>query len=82
MGSAALPAGYRLVEGPPGLRDYLLLRDRAGLSPRRADQAEAALGGSWAAVHVLYEDDGRAVGMGRVLGDGGWYFHGRYGRAP
>jgi GNAT superfamily N-acetyltransferase len=53
----------------------LLLRERAGLSPKRQDQAEAALGGSWAAVHVVHEADGSTVGMGRVLGDGGWYFH-------
>jgi GNAT superfamily N-acetyltransferase len=55
--------------------DYLLVRERAGLSPRRPDQAQAALGGSWAAVHVVYEVDAATVGMGRLLGDGGWYFH-------
>jgi GNAT superfamily N-acetyltransferase len=75
MPSAALPAGYRLADGPPAAADYLLLRERAGLSPRRGDQADAALAGSWAAVHVLHDLDGQTVGMGRVLGDGGWYFH-------
>jgi GNAT superfamily N-acetyltransferase len=75
MNAAAAPAGYRLADGPPAIGDYLLLRDRAGLSPRRRDQAEAALGGSWAAVHVVHEVDARTVGMGRILGDGGWYFH-------
>jgi GNAT superfamily N-acetyltransferase len=75
MDSAALPAGYRLADGPPTVADYLLLRDRAGLSPRREDQARAALGGSWWAVHVQHEADDRTVGMGRLLGDGGWYFH-------
>ena len=75
MDSAALPAGYRLADGPPTVADYLLLRERAGLSPRRQDQAQAALAGSWAAVHVLYEVEAKAVGMGRLLGDGGWYFH-------
>jgi GNAT superfamily N-acetyltransferase len=72
---ATLPAGYRLVDGPPGVDDYLLLRDRAGLSPCRQDQARAALAGSWAAVHVLHDSGSEAVGMGRLLGDGGWYFH-------
>ena len=67
--------GYRLADGPPTVADYLLLRERAGLSSKRQDQAEAALGGSWAAVHVVHETDGTTVGMGRVLGDGGWYFH-------
>lgn len=75
MGSDALPDGYRLAEGPPGPADYLLLRERSGLTPKREDQARAALGGSWAAVHVVHEADGTTVGMGRVLGDGGWYFH-------
>jgi GNAT superfamily N-acetyltransferase len=74
MTSAALPPEYRLADGPPDVADYLLLRERAGLSPRREDQAQAALRGSWAAVHVLFED-AEAVGMGRLLGDGGWYFH-------
>lgn len=75
MTSVALPAGYRLEDGPPAVADYLLLRERAGLSPKRQDQAEVALRGSWAAVHVLHEADAKTVGMGRLLGDGGWYFH-------
>jgi ribosomal protein S18 acetylase RimI-like enzyme len=66
--------GYRLVEGPPALADYLSLRLRAGLSPKTAQQAEAALRGSWCAAHV-HDVNGATVGMGRVLGDGGWYFH-------
>jgi ribosomal protein S18 acetylase RimI-like enzyme len=70
-----LPGGYRLSDGAPTVADYLLLRERAGLSPKREDQAQAAVGGSWAAVHVIHEEDGTTVGMGRVLGDGGWYFH-------
>lgn len=73
--SKQLPAGYQLAEGPPSVADYLLLRERAGLSPRRPDQAQAALGGSWAAVHIVCEQDAKTVGMGRLLGDGGWYFH-------
>jgi ribosomal protein S18 acetylase RimI-like enzyme len=67
--------GYQLVDGPPAVDDYLALRSRAGLSPRRRDQAEPALRGGWAAVHVVDEATGTTVGMGRVLGDGGWYFH-------
>lgn len=75
MTPAALLAGYRLADGPPAVADYLLLRERAGLSPRRQDQARAALRGGWAAVHMLHEVDTKTVGMGRLLGDGGWYFH-------
>jgi GNAT superfamily N-acetyltransferase len=73
--SKPLPDGYRLVDGPPSVTDYLELRVRAGLSPKRDDQAAASLPGSWAACHVLHDGDDHAVAMGRLIGDGGWYFH-------
>ena len=69
-----LQNGYTLVEGPPAWSDYLALRQRAGLSPKTQPQCEGALRGSWAAVHVMASDS-ETVGMGRVIGDGGWYFH-------
>jgi ribosomal protein S18 acetylase RimI-like enzyme len=72
---AQLPEGYGLVEAAPGVDEYLGLRARAGLSPKTREQAVAALPGSWAACHVVHEASGQTVGMGRVLGDGGWYFH-------
>ncbi|GLY06981.1 GNAT family N-acetyltransferase [Actinoplanes sp. NBRC 101535] len=75
MTSPAVADGYRLVDGPPPVDDYLVIRERSGLSPRRRDQAEAAVRGSWAAKHVVEESSGTPVAMGRVLGDGGWYFH-------
>jgi ribosomal protein S18 acetylase RimI-like enzyme len=34
-----------------------------------------ALSGSWAFCHVREVGTGEAVAMGRVIGDGGWYFH-------
>jgi GNAT superfamily N-acetyltransferase len=67
--------GYVLVPSTPSVEDYLRLRQEAGLSPRTRDQAEAALPGSWHAVHVVHSETGEVVGMGRLLGDGGWYFH-------
>jgi ribosomal protein S18 acetylase RimI-like enzyme len=67
--------GYRIVFGAPGVGDYLRVRQEAGLTPKSVEQAEAALPGSWVAVHVVHEASGEVVGMGRVLGDGGWYFH-------
>jgi len=69
-----LAAGYRIVEGPPTVSEYITLRARSGLSPKSALQAEAAIAGAWVTVRVLTDDD-HAVGMGRVIGDGGWYFH-------
>jgi GNAT superfamily N-acetyltransferase len=72
---AHLQEDYRLVEAPPSVEAYLALRERSGLTPKTRDQAVAALQGSWAACHVVHEAGGETVGMGRVLGDGGWYFH-------
>jgi GNAT superfamily N-acetyltransferase len=70
-----VPDGYRLIAGSPEAADYLDLRLRSGLSPKNEAQATAALPGSWAACHVLHEANERAVAMGRLIGDGGWYFH-------
>jgi ribosomal protein S18 acetylase RimI-like enzyme len=44
------------------------------LSPKTTLQGEAAIRGSWFSVHVR-DSEGLTVGMGRVIGDGGWYFH-------
>jgi ribosomal protein S18 acetylase RimI-like enzyme len=65
---------YRIVEADPSVPDYLRLRAESGLSPKRADQAEAALAGSWLTVRVEDSSDRSTVGMGRIVGDGGWYF--------
>jgi ribosomal protein S18 acetylase RimI-like enzyme len=67
--------GYELRAEVPTVSDYLRLRADSGLTPVRPDQAEAGLPGSWWACHVIHRASGTAVGMGRVLGDGGWYFH-------
>ncbi|CAM3720143.1 MULTISPECIES: GNAT family N-acetyltransferase [Tsukamurella] len=64
---------FELVVGPPPLADYVRLRADSGLSPKSEEQAAGALANSWRWCHVL--SDGAVVGMGRVLGDGGWYFH-------
>lgn len=62
-----------LTRTPPTLEDYLHVRAASGLSPKSAPQGEGALAGSWCWSVVRHE--GRAVAMGRVIGDGGWYFH-------
>jgi|SRR5580692_1421649 ribosomal protein S18 acetylase RimI-like enzyme len=69
-----LPAGYKLVVGPPDVDSYLHLRASAGLTPRTRELAAAGLPGSWVAVHVLREPSGVPVGMGRAIGDGGLNF--------
>jgi GNAT superfamily N-acetyltransferase len=70
-----VPSGYRLELSAPTVDQYLRLRSESGLTPKTPAQAAAALPGSWAACRVVHEPSGEVVGMGRVLGDGGWYFH-------
>ena len=67
--------GYRLVDGPPTVANYLSLRLKAGLSPKTEAQAIPGLRGGWYSVQVIHEETGATVGMGRVISDGGWYFH-------
>ncbi|TWS19312.1 GNAT family N-acetyltransferase [Tsukamurella asaccharolytica] len=64
---------FRLVAEPPPIADYVRLRADSGLAPRTEAQAAGALANSWRWCHVVVGDE--VVAMGRVLGDGGWYFH-------
>lgn len=70
-----LPPGYTLHDGYPPVPAYLHLRSASGLSPKTAVQATAALQGSWYGCYVTHDATGAHVGMGRIIGDGGWYFH-------
>ncbi|KAI8946488.1 putative GNAT family N-acetyltransferase [Xylaria longipes] len=73
--SDLLPTGYVLVEGYPSVEDYLHVRTTSGLRPKTAEQASGSLQGSWYGVYVAEETvPTRAVAMGRIIGDGGWYF--------
>jgi ribosomal protein S18 acetylase RimI-like enzyme len=65
---------YELVATAPPMDDYIALRANAGLTPITEPQARGAIANSWAWCHVR-DEAGRAIAMGRVLGDGGWYFH-------
>lgn len=64
--------GYTIEAGAPALDDYLRLRIAAGLSPKTVEQAAAGLPNTWHGVTVVHE--GRAIGMGRIIGDGGTAF--------
>lgn len=70
-----LPIGYTLREGPPEVSAYRHLREASGMTPKTRAQAQAGIAGAWAAVHVVHAPTGETVAMGRVIGDGGWYFH-------
>ncbi|KAI3326193.1 putative GNAT family N-acetyltransferase [Xylariaceae sp. AK1471] len=75
MATCNLAAGYVLVEGYPSIEDYLHLRTASGLSPKTPEQASAAIKGSWHGAYVAEEaTPTKAIAMGRVVGDGGWYF--------
>lgn len=63
-----------LIPSAPSVNEYLRLRTAAGLSSRRHNQAVGAVNGSWSFCHIV-SSTGRAVAMGRCIGDGGWYFH-------
>lgn len=64
--------GYELIAGTPGIDDYRRLRLVSGLSEKTLAAAEAGLPNTWFAVTIRH--DGRFVGMGRVIGDGGTAF--------
>lgn len=65
-------SAYRIVPEVPDIEDYLRLRVQAGLSPKTHEGASIGLPNSWFGVTVFFED--RAIGMGRVIGDGGTAF--------
>ncbi|MBL0747722.1 GNAT family N-acetyltransferase [Nocardioides baculatus] len=67
------PEADELTRTPPSLEDYLHLRSASGLSPKTEAQGSGALVGTWC--WSVVRRGGRAVAMGRVIGDGGWYFH-------
>ena len=63
---------YALFDEVPSVEDYRHLRVLAGLSPKSVAAAGAGLPNTLFAVVVRYE--GRLVGMGRLVGDGGLFF--------
>jgi GNAT superfamily N-acetyltransferase len=70
-----LSDGYSISKGFPPVDVYLNLRKVTGLSQKSREQGEAVEKGSWFSVMVTHDDTNEVVGMGRVIGDGAWYFH-------
>jgi GNAT superfamily N-acetyltransferase len=64
---------YEVRDGLPSVETYLALRAAAGLSGKQAAQARVALRGTWGGC-LAVSGGGEVVGMGRIVGDGGWYF--------
>lgn len=67
-----MDGGYELVEETPAAEDYLRLRVDAGMSPKTAEGAARGLPNT--RIGVVVRREGRTVGMGRVIGDGGLFF--------
>ena len=63
---------YRIIERTPTVEEYNRVRQGAGLSVKDEEAARQGLAGSLYAVCVVYEDT--AIGIGRVIGDGGLFF--------
>ena len=63
---------YRPVEQVPSVGDYNRIRVAASLIQR--DQRAAEIGLSNTVFGVCVERDGRVVGIGRIVGDGGLFF--------
>lgn len=77
-----MPAGYTLHVGYPSVQEYCRLRRESGLTPKSEAQAAPVAAGSWYGCYISFTDpstaspsDPTTVAMGRVIGDGGWYFH-------
>ena len=63
---------YRLVERVPSVEDYNRVRSVAGLG--RRDPSAANVGLPNTLFGVCVESDGRVIGIGRIIGDGGLFF--------
>ena len=63
---------HEVVARTPSVEEYLRLRDIAGLSPFSAAAADQGLKGT--VFSVVVEAESKAIGMGRLIGDGGCFF--------
>ena len=67
-----VPTGYHVVLATPSIETYRHLRIAAGMSPKALEAATRGLPNTLFAVQVVHA--GEAVGMGRVIGDGGCFY--------
>jgi GNAT superfamily N-acetyltransferase len=63
---------YSIRHTIPSVADYRRLREQSGLSTKTLAAAERGLPNTLFGVEVLA--DGQAIGMGRVIGDGGCFY--------
>ncbi|GAA0510838.1 Acetyltransferase (GNAT) family protein [Halorubrum aquaticum] len=72
-----LPIGYELRETTPSVDAFVRLRREAGMSDRSREAVERGLPNTTYGVHVVETGSTTetAVGMARIVGDGGSVFH-------
>ncbi|MEU0424542.1 GNAT family N-acetyltransferase [Streptomyces canus] len=63
---------YKLSEGVPSVAVFRRLRTDAGLSDKAPEAVALALPNTWHGVVLHHE--GKPIGMGRIIGDGGTAF--------
>jgi GNAT superfamily N-acetyltransferase len=63
---------YSVIERTPTVTEYNCIRQSAGLSVK--DEVAAAQGLAGTLYAVCIEHEGVAIGIGRVIGDGGLFF--------
>lgn len=63
---------YSTISRSPTVEEYLHLRSVAGLTAFSHDAAQSGLKGTIYSVIVMHK--GVAIGMGRLIGDGGCFF--------
>ncbi|MBP1921668.1 GNAT superfamily N-acetyltransferase [Halorubrum alkaliphilum] len=69
-----LPDGYELREGTPSVAAFIRLRRAAGMADRSREAVERGLPNTTYGVHVVGGRRDHAVGMARIVGDGGSVF--------
>lgn len=74
----SLPENYTLLPGIPPIPSYLNLRTTSGLTPVTASQAAPLAANSYYGCYITHTASPTSppepVAMGRIIGDGGWYF--------
>jgi GNAT superfamily N-acetyltransferase len=70
--SSTHAGGYTVLPATPSVETYRHLRSASGLGAKTLEAATRGLPASLFAVQVLH--GGQAVGMGRVVGDGGCFY--------
>ena len=67
-----LPPGYSTALSTPSIEDYCRLRSGSGLSAKTIEAASRGLLNSLFAVQIIHQHT--AIGMGRIIGDGGCFY--------